>query len=367
MTTATPARFIAGSLRGSRALRLAPPCQQAGQFPLRRHQSTTPSRSGLGPESAASSSPSTSSIHPSEIEHFTRLSSTWWDPHGELGLLHKMNKGRVQFLKDKVVEAEGWERAKQGFRPVDHRQEAKWRREWIKGKKVLDVGCGGGLLSESLARLGADVHGIDATQTNVAIAQSHASRDPFFSDEASRLRYSHCAAEDLLPDQAGTYDIVASVEVLEHVSSPAEFLHSLDRLLKPGGHLLLSTINRNALSWLLTIGVAEKLARLVSPGTHSWEKFIKPEEATEFICGEQGLGWYPTSSSSPSASPSPSLHDAAALPTPRRLQIESRGIAYDPLISDWRLLDRSGWLQSSGLGEACNYLLWARKPMQSAP
>lgn len=172
---------------------------------------------------------------------------------------------------------------------------------------------------------------------------------------------------------------MASVEVLEHVSNPADFLRSLDALLKPGGHLLLSTINRNALSWILTIGIAEKWARLVSPGTHSWSQFVKPEELTKFLCQTAdvpggGLGWYPgttdnldNASVENSSEPvdRPSLHDTQSLPPPRRLQIETRGIVYDPFLSsDWTLLDRSGCMQRSGWGQGCNYLLWARKPLR---
>ncbi|PWN19972.1 ubiquinone biosynthesis O-methyltransferase [Microstroma glucosiphilum] len=320
-----------------------------------------------------------SSVHASEVEHFTRLSSTWWDPNGELSLLHKMNKGRIAFLRDKVVETQGWDRARETGRSLQ-------KREWCKGLRVLDVGCGGGLLSESLARLGATVHGIDATGTNIAIAQHHASLDPFFStpspsssptSSSPRLTYSHTAAEDLLAspsgDHAEGYDIVASVEVLEHVSSPAAFLHSLSSLLKPGGHLLLSTIARTPLARLLTITLAEEVMGLVSRGTHSYEKYVKSEELRKFIAEEEGggLGWYPSSKQGgkqPSSSVDNSNDAFASLDgvrsLPSRLQMESRGIIYDPLIGDWRLLDRSGWMQRSGWGEECNYLLWARKPIR---
>lgn len=220
---------------------------------------------------------------------------------------------------------------------------------------------------QSLARLGAQVHGIDATETNIGIALSHASRDPTLSNPStSNLTYTHCTAESLLPTHSQSYDIVASVEVLEHVSNPAQFLRSLDALLKPGGHLLLSTINRNALSWLLTIGVAEKISGLVSPGTHDWGKFIRPEELEGFI--EEKLGWGRGSAEAETAakersSPPPSLHATAELPVSKRLRLETRGIVYDPSVADWRVLDRAGWWQRSGWGQGCNYLLWARKPL----
>ncbi|PWN28804.1 ubiquinone biosynthesis O-methyltransferase [Jaminaea rosea] len=329
--------------------------------PTARHFSSSSQIAG------PSSSPGAqqTSLDPSEIAHFTRLSSTWWDPHGELGLLHKMNKGRVQFLKEKVLEVEGWERAQRSDRGEEMmrpEEEQRWSSAWLRGKKVLDVGCGGGLLSESLARLGANVHGIDATSTNIGIALAHASRDPSLS-QSPNLTYTHTTAESLLPQHQEQYDVVASVEVLEHVSNPAAFLRSLDALLKPGGHLLLSTINRNVLSWVLTIGVAEKLSRLVSPGTHDWGKFVRPEELEGFI--EEKLGWVQSgekASPSPSAS-KPSLHATADLPVSKRLRLETRGIVYDPLIADWRVLDRAGWMQRSGWGQGCNYLLWARKPL----
>lgn len=228
-------------------------------------------------------------------------------------------------------------------------------------------------LPQSLARLGAKVTGIDATSTNIAIAKHHSSQDPFFTPE--RLTYQHCAAEDLLASHAETFDIVASVEVLEHVSNPAEFLRSLDALLKPGGHLLLSTISRTPLAWLLTIGMAENVLGLVSKGTHSYEKYIRSAELVEFIQKsreEGGLGWSleaharrrdgGAKAAEESTPPSPSAFGPLdPLPSPF-LALETRGIIYNPLVSDWTLLDRHGSLQRSGWGEECNYLLWARKP-----
>ncbi|CAO1618030.1 unnamed protein product [Sympodiomycopsis kandeliae] len=296
--------------------------------------------------------PSTSSIHPDEVAHFTRLSSTWWDPHGELGLLHKMNKGRVQFLKEKMIEAENWEKSIQGDESFLKES------DWIEGKKVLDVGCGGGLLSESLARLGASVMGIDATGTNISIAEHHSSQDPFLSS-MNRLTYKHCAAEDLLTSHSEAFDVVASVEVLEHVSNPRDFLQSLNKLLKPGGHLLLSTISKTFLARLLTIEVAENILGLVSKGTHSYDKFIKSSHLKEFIRHDKGLNW-----KWPNAQVGKEDQSFGGMrPIPfEHLTLESRGILYNPFIADWTLLDRHSTLQKMGLGEECNYLIWARKP-----
>jgi polyprenyldihydroxybenzoate methyltransferase / 3-demethylubiquinol 3-O-methyltransferase len=167
------------------------------------------------------------------------------------------------------------------------------------------------------------------------------------------------------------------VEVLEHVSSPAAFLHSLAKLVKPGGHLLLSTISRTWLARLLTITMAEEVLGLVSKGTHNYEKFVKSGELKRFVREEEGggLGWYPSTSSKGKTineqvpqdafGPRPSSRPGYSS-TPERLQVESRGIIYDPLLGDWRLLDRSSALQRSGWAEECNYLLWARKPLTSA-
>lgn len=301
----------------------------------------------------------------------------------------------MEFLRSKVIEVENWERSlssssQSEAQRLTRNEEARYEAEWIKGKKVLDVGCGGGLLSEvrsshevaikqattdhlliwfqSLARLGASVTGIDATSTNISIAQHHSSQDPFFTPD--RLTYQHCAAEDLLASHAASFDIVASVEVLEHVSEPASFLQSLNKLLKPGGHLLLSTISRTPLAWLLTIGMAENVLGLVSKGTHSYEKYIKSSELVEFIrkpAEQGGLGWtleahrVGAKERTAQARQSDAFGPLDPLPS-SSLTLETRGIIYNPLVSDWKLLDRHSTLQKSGWGEECNYLLWARKP-----
>jgi len=201
-----------------------------------------------------------STVNPIEISHFTALSSNWWSPNGTSRLLHKLNPLRVQYLRSHITD--------------------------FTGKKALDVGCGGGIFSESLARLGCNVTGLDATIAALKVAKEHAERNrikvDYRNEEVGRLQ--------------GTWDIVLASEVIEHVSSPKLFLqHCKDRV-APGGYLFFSTINRTYLSWLLTILMGENILGLVPKGTHTWSQYIKPNELGEAIGWEtsvQGIGYNP--------------------------------------------------------------------------
>ncbi|KAJ7274432.1 S-adenosyl-L-methionine-dependent methyltransferase [Mycena haematopus] len=273
----------------------------------------------------------TSSINPAEIAHFTRLSSQWWDEAGEFSFLHKMNPVRMRFIREKLLEVARDEQ------PALNQPAST---SALKGLDVLDVGCGGGLLSESLARLGAKTLGVDASEANISIAKLHAAQDPKLAQSTS-LSYLHTPAEALLLGPK-RYDVVCSMEVLEHVDNPPAFLGTCARLLKPGGHLFLSTISRTALAYFLTIFMAEDVLRKVSRGTHTHAKFIRPDELTAFFRA------YPNAESP--------WVDAGRGP-PTRTQAEIRGLVYNPLGARWMLAPRDAW----GAAE-CNYLFWVRKP-----
>ncbi|KAJ7035061.1 S-adenosyl-L-methionine-dependent methyltransferase [Mycena alexandri] len=264
-----------------------------------------------------------SSINPAEIAHFSRLSSQWWDEAGEFSFLHKMNP-LLEVARDE--------------QPAFNEPASSV----LKGLDVLDVGCGGGLLSESLARLGAKTLGVDASEANISIAKLHAAQDPGLAQAGpSSLSYLHTPAEALLANPK-RYDVVCSMEVLEHVDNPPEFLDTCSRLVKPGGHLFLSTISRTALAYFLTIFMAEDVLRKVSRGTHTHAKFIRPEELVAFFRK------YPNADS-------PWVHAGRREPT--RTQAEVRGLVYNPLGARWILAPRGAW----GAAE-CNYLFWVRKP-----
>jgi len=220
----------------------------------------------------------------------------------------------------------------------------------LQGMDVLDIGCGGGILSESLARLGGRTLAIDASEENIAIATVHANADPQLRQPppgaADRsLRYRHAASETLVQEQQ-RFDVVCSMEVIEHVDNPAEFLRSCAELVKPGGHLFLSTIARNPLSYFLTIFAAENVLGLIEPGTHTYSKYVNPSELVQYF--EQD----------PSGGDRPWITGTYEHGLPTRTEAEVRGILFQPWKGDWQLMPRT----TMPLATACNYFFWVRKP-----
>ncbi|WVQ85266.1 3-demethylubiquinone-9 3-O-methyltransferase [Cryptococcus sp. DSM 104549] len=317
------------------------------------HPAPSPSSSTSAPTSAPTlTAPSAfSTINASEISHFSSLSQHWWSETGEFALLHRMNPTRVEYIRQKVALSppadEQWSFA---TRHQDaEREAARGTGAWLTGMRVLDVGCGGGLLSESLARLGARVVSVDASESNIGIATTHARQDPALAAKmaAGEFEYRHSTAE-ALRDAGEKFDVVCSMEVLEHVDEPGEFMKCLGEMVKPGGHLIMSTISRTPLSQLLTLTLAEDVLRLVTPGTHTYRKFVKPVELRRFVYSDMGgfETWHRNENASDIR------HEEVG---------ETRGIVYDPLKAGWRLwdgVDGSWWKE---LGEGCNYMFHARK------
>ena len=200
---------------------------------------------------------SETSILPGEVEQFAAHAGGWWDPDGPEAMLHKLNPVRLEYIRDQVDRH--WQTDETGFRPLE-------------GKTALDVGCGAGLLAEPLARLGASVTAVDASEELIAAARAHA--------EASGLVIDYRAVP--VEDLAGSFDLVTSLEVVEHVAEPRAFVAGLAARLAAGGLLILSTPNRTAWSRLLTITLAEGFDR-VPRGTHDFAKFIAPDELTAMV------------------------------------------------------------------------------------
>ena len=200
--------------------------------------------------------PHASTVDPAEIERFSRIAEEWWDPLGKFAPLHRLNPLRVGYVRDRS--ALHWQRDALSGTP-------------LKGLSVLDIGCGGGLLSEPMARLGAQVTGIDAALRNITVAGVHAGKQGLAID------YKQHTAE-ALADTGGQFDIVLALEIVEHVADVELFLKSCGRLVKPGGLLFLSTLNRTAKAWALAIAGAEYILGWLPRGTHDWKKFLKPSE-----------------------------------------------------------------------------------------
>lgn len=214
-------------------------------------------------------------IDPKEASHFGRLAAKWWDPKGESAMLHKLNPVRLAYIRSAIDR---------------HWADAGAARKPLAGRSAIDVGCGAGLLTEPLARLGARVTGLDAAAENVAAASSHA--------EAVGLEIDYRNA-DIETLERETFDLVTSMEVIEHVTDPAAFVAALERALAPGGLMLLSTPNRTAMSRIMLVEAAERLGQ-VPRGTHDWHKFLTPEELTEMLVAAgltvtdtRGIAWDP--------------------------------------------------------------------------
>jgi 2-polyprenyl-6-hydroxyphenyl methylase/3-demethylubiquinone-9 3-methyltransferase len=205
-------------------------------------------------------------VDPSEVEKFNQLAGEWWSNTGAFATLHEINPLRLNWIEENV---------KRGYQHDDARQDVhKTATTGLTGKKVLDVGCGGGILSESMARRGADVTGIDLGTENLKAAALHAEQ----SGLEHTLRYQHIPVETLAKTHAGQFDVVTCMEMLEHVPDPSSIVQACFDLLAPGGVCVLSTINRNPKSYLFAIVGAEYVLRLLDRGTHDYAKFITPAE-----------------------------------------------------------------------------------------
>jgi len=229
-------------------------------------------------------------VDPNEIAKFEALASRWWDKESEFKPLHDINPLRLNYIDEKAP---------------------------LPGKKVLDVGCGGGILSEGLSQRGAHVMGIDMGDAPLSVARLHGLETGIDVD------YQQMTVEALAEQQPESFDIVTCLEMLEHVPQPASVIRACATLLKPGGHLFLSTINRNPKAYLFAVVGAEHILKMLPKGTHEYKKFIKPSELTRYV---------------------------------RQADLEFRdisGMTYNPLIKEYKI--------NSDVN--VNYLMHAQKPI----
>lgn len=223
-----------------------------------------------------------------EIEKFQAMAAEWWDPNGKFKPLHMLNPCRLDYITSQI--AAEFDRDLGDSEPFN-------------GLRILDIGCGGGLLSEPMARLGAEVVGADAAERNIPVARVHA------EEQGLDIDYRHTTAEDLAA--AGEeFDAVLNMEVVEHVADPLAYLTACHDLLKPGGLMTCSTLNRNAKSFAMAIVGAEHVMRWLPKGTHDWNKFITPDELYEL------------------------LRQAGLRP------VDRKGFVFNPLTWSWSLSDR---------------------------
>jgi 2-polyprenyl-6-hydroxyphenyl methylase / 3-demethylubiquinone-9 3-methyltransferase len=245
------------------------------------------------PMSTATAAPTPDNVNvdPQELAKFSELAHRWWDPNSEFRPLHQINPLRLQWI-DQLV--------------------------GLRGKKAVDVGCGGGILSESMALKGCDVLGIDLADKSLKVAQLHA-----METGVSNLRYQSIAAEALASQAPGTFDVVTCMEMLEHVPDPASVVNACETLVKPGGWVFFSTLNRNPKSFLMAIVGAEYILKMLPKGTHEYARLIKPSELARWT-RDSGLQAF-----------------------------EMKGMQYNPLTQRY-------WLSAD---TSVNYLLACRKPV----
>lgn len=230
-------------------------------------------------------SPASPSIDAEELERFSALAESWWDPKGPMAPLHRLNPARLGFLRQTL--AAHFSRDARSLRPFE-------------GLRILDIGCGGGLISEPLARLGAAMTGIDAAEANIAVARAHARGADLDID------YRQASAEELSAADE-RFDAVLALEVIEHVADPTAFFASVGALVQPGAAFIGATINRTARSFALAIVGGEYILRWLPPGTHDWRKFLRP---SEFVLGLRRNGLLAT---------------------------HLTGVVYDPFRGEWSL------------------------------
>ncbi|MFZ6846312.1 bifunctional 2-polyprenyl-6-hydroxyphenol methylase/3-demethylubiquinol 3-O-methyltransferase UbiG [Undibacterium sp. RuTC16W] len=193
---------------------------------------------------------STVNVDPAEIQKFSDLAHRWWDPSSEFRPLHEINPLRLEWINSRIP---------------------------LAGKTVIDVGCGGGILAESMAKKGANVTGIDLSEKALKVADLHG------LESGISVRYEKIAAEDMAARETERFDVVTCMEMLEHVPDPASVIQACYRMVKPGGHVFFSTLNRNLKSYVFAILGAEYLLQLLPKGTHDYAKFITPAELSQAI------------------------------------------------------------------------------------
>tara|TARA_X000000368_G_scaffold412991_1_gene400270 strand:+ start:606 stop:1334 length:729 start_codon:yes stop_codon:yes gene_type:complete len=198
-------------------------------------------------------------INKKEIEKFSQIAEEWWDPEGKFKPLHKFNPIRISYIKDNIIKSLKLENKK---KPLERVQ-------------ILDIGCGGGLLSEPMTRLGAEVVGIDASEKNIKVAKLHAKK--------SNLNIEYLCASPETLDTKKKFDVVLNMEIIEHVEDVNYFLKSCSNLLKKNGIMFVATLNKTLKSYLFAIIGAEYILRWLPIGTHEWEKFVKPEELVKIL------------------------------------------------------------------------------------
>jgi 2-polyprenyl-6-hydroxyphenyl methylase / 3-demethylubiquinone-9 3-methyltransferase len=201
-----------------------------------------------------------SSINYKEIEKFSKIAKEWWDPNGKFKPLHKFNPIRISYIKENIIKS---------FNIIQKNKTP------LRNIKILDVGCGGGLLSEPMCRLGADVTGIDASKKNINVAKIHAKKNKL------KIRYV-CASPEKMKTN-NKFDVILNMEIVEHVEDLNYFLKSCSNLLKKDGIMFVATINKTLKSYAFAIVGAEYILRWLPVGTHEWEKFVKPDELIEIL------------------------------------------------------------------------------------
>ena len=209
--------------------------------------------------------PPPSSIDPADVARFSAIAAQWWDPRGKFAPLHRFNPVRLAFVREQAL--------------ARFARDARARAPF-KGLRLLDIGCGGGLLCEPMARLGFSVTGVDASARNIAVARAHA------AEGGLEIDYRAATAEAMLAAGEAPFDLILNMEVVEHVTDPGVFLRDCARLLAPGGSMIVATLNRTLEALALAKIGAEYLLRWLPVGTHQWRKFITPEEMRGQLAGQ---------------------------------------------------------------------------------